>query len=120
MKTLILFLTLSFLMNCYTYRSAVTDHTGSVYDASETYELQLNDDSKIIAENLVKENDTFTFTASNGKQKAVKADTIKMIRERKFSSGKTIGLTLGIIGAAAAVVVIAGAISLSNWDMNWE
>lgn len=119
MKTLILFLTLSFLMNCYTYQTVNTEYMNSGYDQGKTYELQLNDNTKVIAKNLVRDGETYHFSVNNGTQRTLSADTVKMVRERTYHGGKTVGLTLGIIGGVAAVVLIAGAIALSNWDMNW-
>ena len=108
MKTLLLLLTLSFLLNCHTYQN-VTESTGNVYDADAMYELLLNDNTEITAKNLVKENDTYTFTGNEGTQKNIRTDDVKMIREKKFSTGKTIGLTLGIIAGAGALLLVAAA-----------
>jgi len=119
MKTILLLLTLSFLLNCYTYQSAVTESGNSGYDPAKTYELQLNDRTKTIAKNLVKSEETYTFTGSDGKEATVNINSVKMIRERTFSKGKTLGLTLGIVGAAATVVVVSAAIALSAWDVDW-
>ncbi|MGZ5210647.1 MAG: hypothetical protein ACXWB6_00055 [Kaistella sp.] len=111
MKTLLLLLTLSFLLNCYTYQSTVRDGTGTVYDSSATYQLLLNDNTEIIAKNLVEENDTYTYTGSDGTQKNIRTAAVKMIREKKFSTGKTIGLSLGIIaGSGALLLALAAAV----------
>lgn len=106
-------------MNCYTYQTVNTESMTSGYDQGKTYELQLNDNTTVIAKNLVRDGETYHFSANNGTQRTLSADTVKMVRERTYHRGKTVGLTLGIIGGVAAVVVIAGAIALSNWDMNW-
>lgn len=119
MKTLILLLTLSFLMNCYSYQTVNTENMNSGYDPGKTYELRLQDNTKILAKNLVRDGETYHFSMSSGKERTLSADTVKLIRERTYQRGKTIGLTLGIIGGVAAVVLIGGAIAFSNWDIDW-
>ena len=115
MKTLILLLTLSFLMNCYTYQNAVTESNNSVFDQTKTYELQFNDHTKTLAKHLVENGENYTFTGIDGTGKTIRTDSVKMIRERKFSNGKTIGLTLGIIGVAALAVTAITVTALSDW-----
>lgn len=119
MKTLILLLTLSFLMNCYTYQTVNIENMNTGYDPGKTYELELKDNTKIMAKNLGKDGETYHFSTTSGKERILSADTVKLIRERTYQRGKTIGLTLGIIGGVAAVVLIGGAIALSTWDLNW-
>lgn len=59
----------------------------------------------MIVENLNYNDDSYTFMVkSTEEQKTLKQSEVKSIIERKYESGKTLGLALGIVGGAGLII----------------
>lgn len=112
MKTLILILTFSFLMNCYTYKTVATEKNIPVIEASKTYEILLHNKTSFITRNLKIADENYVFTSYSGKKEIIPILALKTVRERTFSSSKTILFTLGIAGTVYLIYTITGLMSI--------
>ena len=111
MKTLASILALLFLVNCYSYK-AVSDTTSTVPDVDKTYEITLKNYEKMRVTDLRKDGNQYTYTDKDGQTKAISADSVLLLREKKFSYGKTIGLVAGAVGV---VVIIAAGMAVAEF-----
>ncbi len=69
----------------------------------------------MIVENLNYNDDSYTFMVkSTEEQKTLKQSEVKSIIERKYESGKTLGLALGIVGGAGLLI---GAAAIATEDV---
>lgn len=69
----------------------------------------------MIVENLNYNGDSYSFLVkSTDEQKILKQSVVKSIIERKYESGKTLGLALGIVGGAGLLI---GAAALATEDV---
>ena len=115
MKTIISLFLLVFLVNCYSYSNISYDSGQPQLSNDKVYQLTLNDGKTMIVENLNYNDDSYTFMVkSTEEQKTLKQSEVKSIIERKYESGKTLGLALGIVGGAG---LILGAAALATEDV---
>lgn len=112
MKTLISILLCLFLANCYSYKNITFEKEIPNLEQTKVYEIILKNNKRVIAKDLRIENENYIFKDKKERENTISIDKVLIIKERKFSYGKTIGLIAG-----SAVVVLSVAILVALSDM---
>lgn len=116
MKTFISFLSLLFLVNCYSYKNIYYDNEKVYTNTEKTYQITLKDKKTIIGKNLSVKEEYLYYSDRKNNQKKILVESISSIRERYFSYGKTIGLVLG--GGAIASIILFKVI-MNNFEIGY-
>ena len=92
------------LLSCYSYKNITIENKPQTVETPKTYKLKLTDNNVITVKSLKIENESYTYTDDKGVLKTIPKNEVVSIEQRKFSYGKTIGLSLGsllVVGVTA-------------------